>query len=180
MEHRWGIRRTLDVGVKLYVGSKPPRLGRLLNASSSGAYVATSGPLPLMTRVHLALGWDGFQHADRHRIAAHVVRSDGRGIAIEWQEFAPLPVLALIDALETSPSQDPLDGIRAITEAREVVAYIPWRHSAVIRHGGEVRIGETCDDEQAGYAGELIEGTSPASLGELSRWIAEADRLLVF
>lgn len=51
--------------------------------------------------------------------------------------------------------------------------------AAVIRHGGEVRICETCD-EQDGYAGELIEGASPASLAELSRCIAEADRLLVF
>ena len=51
--------------------------------------------------------------------------------------------------------------------------------AAVIGHGGEVRICERCGDED-GYARELIEGTSPASLAELSRWIAEADRLLVF
>ena len=52
--------------------------------------------------------------------------------------------------------------------------------AAVIRHGGEVSICEGCDDEQDGCAGELIEGVSPASLAELSRWIAEGDRLLVF
>lgn len=52
--------------------------------------------------------------------------------------------------------------------------------AAVIRHGGEVRVCETCGDGPAGSAGELIEGAGPASLAELSRWVAEADRLLVF
>jgi hypothetical protein len=104
MEHRWGIRQTLDVAVKLYVRSSLPRLGRLLNASSSGAYVATSAALPIMTRVHVALGWDRVQRGGRHRIAAYVVRVDARGIGIEWREFAPLPVLALIDGLGALPS----------------------------------------------------------------------------
>ena len=139
MEHRWGTRRTLDVGVKLYVGSKPPKLGRLLNASSSGAYVATGSPLPAMTRVQLALGWDSFRRADRHRIAAHVVRSDARGIGIEWQEFAPLPIRALIDVPETQPARISLD-IRANRVARDPVAYGPWSRSSstlgVARSGG--------------------------------------------
>jgi uncharacterized protein involved in oxidation of intracellular sulfur len=52
--------------------------------------------------------------------------------------------------------------------------------TAIIHRGGEVRVCERWDDEQDGCAGELIDGTSPASLAELSRWIAEADRLLVF
>lgn len=108
MEHRWGIRRTLDVGVKLHVPRRPPGFGRLLNASSSGAYVATRAKLPIMSRVHIALGWDGSQGGGRLRIAAHVVRVDARGIGIEWAELAPAPVLALIDLLETaSPSPMP-------------------------------------------------------------------------
>lgn len=102
MEHRWGIRRTLDVGVKLFVQQSEPRFGRILNASSSGAYVATSVPFPTMTRVHVALGWDGAQGAGRHRIAAYVVRADRHGIALEWQQFAPRAVLALIDNLEAA------------------------------------------------------------------------------
>lgn len=52
--------------------------------------------------------------------------------------------------------------------------------ATVIRHGGEVRTCEWCEDEHDGSAGPLVEGASPASLAELSRWIAEADRLLVF
>jgi sulfur relay (sulfurtransferase) complex TusBCD TusD component (DsrE family) len=52
--------------------------------------------------------------------------------------------------------------------------------ATVIRHGGEVRICERCTDEPTGCADDLIEGASHASLAELSRWISEADRLLVF
>jgi hypothetical protein len=117
MEHRWGIRRTLAVGVKLYVPQRPPGFGRLLNASSSGAYVATRAKLPIMSRVHVALGWDESQGGGRHRIAAHVVRVDTSGIGIEWAEFAPAPVVALIDTLESASSRErrhaPLGGERS-------------------------------------------------------------------
>jgi hypothetical protein len=105
MEHRWGMRRTLDVGVRVYVRPRLPGFGRLLNASSSGAYVATNIKPPIMALVHVALGWDGLRRGGRHRIAAYVVRSDARGIAIEWREFGPSPVRALIDSLEVSPSR---------------------------------------------------------------------------
>lgn len=105
MEHRWGVRRTLDVDIKLFVQQGQPRFGRILNASSSGAYVATGVPLPIMTRVHVALGWDGAQGAGRHRIAAYVVRADRHGIGLEWQEFAPAAVLTLIGGLEAALGQ---------------------------------------------------------------------------
>lgn len=104
MEHRCGIRRTLGVGVKLYAQPGLPITGRLLNASSSGGYVATSAKLPIMTRVHVALGWDGLQRNSRYRIAAHVIRLDADGVGLEWQEFAPAPLLALIDLAQTSLS----------------------------------------------------------------------------
>lgn len=124
MEHRWGIRQPLEVDVNLYVRPGHPVTGRLLNASSSGGYVATNATVPIMTRVHITLGWGSPQRGDRHRIAAYVVRSDARGIGLEWQEFAPAPVLALIDPLDTSPAR-----IRTITEARQEAAHIPWRRS---------------------------------------------------
>jgi uncharacterized protein involved in oxidation of intracellular sulfur len=52
--------------------------------------------------------------------------------------------------------------------------------ATVIRHGGEVWVCESCEDEQPSAAADLIEGAKPASLWELSRWVSEADRLLVF
>lgn len=103
MEHRWGMRRALSVGVKLYTRQSPPQFGRLLNASASGAYVAMSAAPPIMTRVRIALGWDSLQRGGRLRVAAHVVRVDARGIGIEWRYFAPPPVLALIQSMEVPP-----------------------------------------------------------------------------
>lgn len=52
--------------------------------------------------------------------------------------------------------------------------------TTVIRHGGEVSVCERCAEEESASATGLIEGASLASLAELSRWVAEADRLLVF
>ena len=97
MEHRWGTRQMLDVGVRLYCGSEHPIFGRMLNASSSGAFITTSTKLPVMTRVHVLLGWGSHQNDRHHRIAAYVVRADERGLAIEWQEFTALPVPDLMD-----------------------------------------------------------------------------------
>ncbi len=68
--------------VKLRIRPDVPTFDWLLNASSSGAYVEASTTLPIMTRVHVALGWDRFQRDGRQRIAAHVVRADRRGIGI--------------------------------------------------------------------------------------------------
>lgn len=119
MEHRCGIRRTLGVAVKLYAQPGLPIPGRLLNASSGGGYVATSAKLPIMTRVHVALGWQSLPSNSRYRIAAYVIRSDAGGLGLEWQEFAPAPLLALIDPAQTAVSLGPYAGIRTTTEARE-------------------------------------------------------------
>lgn len=52
--------------------------------------------------------------------------------------------------------------------------------ATIISHGGEVKVCERCPDGLASRAGDLIDGASPTSLAELSRCIAEADRVLVF
>lgn len=118
MEHRWGTRRTLNVGVKLYVRGSPPRFGRLLDASASGGYVSTSPPLPIMTRVHVMLGWDSPHRRGRHQIAGYVVRADAHGFAVEWQKFAPPLVLTMIDAPKRPRSCNSPTRIGTITEAR--------------------------------------------------------------
>ncbi len=52
---------------------------------------------------------------------------------------------------------------------------------AVILRGGDVRVcGTSAGVQEAGPAGGLVEGAVPSSLEELSRWIPEADRVLVF
>lgn len=134
MEHRWGTRRILSVGVKLYTRQSAPQFGRLLNASASGAYVAMSATPPIMSRVRIALGWDGLQRGGRHRITAYVVRTDARGIGIEWRNFAPPPVVALMQALDA-----PRARTRRRASAIDSVHPQPWRPhsiSAQLLNGG--------------------------------------------
>ncbi|HVS76937.1 MAG TPA: DsrE family protein [Steroidobacteraceae bacterium] len=53
-------------------------------------------------------------------------------------------------------------------------------HTVILR-GGDVRVcGTSGGVQEAGPAGGLVEGAVPSSLEELSRWIPEADRVLVF
>lgn len=66
---------------------------------------------------------------------------------------------------------------RGLREHEDAAALL----ATVIRHGGEVRVCERCSpDGRAGCVGDLIDGASVAPLAELSRCVAEADRLLVF
>lgn len=130
MEHRWGLRRIVDVGVKVSDPSHESIRGRMLDASASGAYVATGARLPIMARVRIALEWGATGRGNHHHIPAYVVRTDVRGIGIEWQEFAPPSVLALLDSLEAIPARASRRAIRAITESNGAVP-----HPALIRAG---------------------------------------------
>lgn len=99
MEHRCGTRHSLDIAVRL---DSPPSLmtfGRLLNVSASGGYVAAPIVLPAMSPISVQLEWGRFRD-ESQRIAGFVVRCDGRGIGIEWREFAPATVLALLEDLD--------------------------------------------------------------------------------
>lgn len=144
MEHRWGKRRATDVGVKLYAGPSL-NLGRLINASASGAYVATGAALPIMSRVYVALARDGLPGGNRQRIPGYVVRSDEHGIGIEWQEFAPAPVLALLESLQAQQAHEPRRPA-AGAEPRAVALRAPQRSTVrdlvvfAIRPAGEPRL----------------------------------------
>lgn len=97
MEHRWGVRYLLDVSIRLEGRLNLLVFARLRNASSSGAYVETPVVPTLESRVWVELGSPPSRGGDRCRIPAYVVRRDGRGVGLEWCEFAPRPVLALIE-----------------------------------------------------------------------------------
>ncbi|GEM_PF-817564 len=97
MEHRWGTRHPLDIVVRLNARPHLLAIGRLRDASSSGAYVETPAAPPLMSRIYVELDWGDFRRAEPSRIAAYVVRDDGAGIGLEWCDFAPLPIVALIE-----------------------------------------------------------------------------------
>lgn len=51
---------------------------------------------------------------------------------------------------------------------------------AVIGRGGDVRVCSTCPEEEEERLGPFVQGCTLSPLDELSRWVCESDRLLVF
>lgn len=51
---------------------------------------------------------------------------------------------------------------------------------AVIRRGGDVRVCSTCSEDEEDRLGPFVQGCTLSPLDELSRWVCESDRLLVF
>jgi PilZ domain len=96
MEHRWGKRSALDIGVRLRPGSGAVDTGRLVNASLSGAFVRTGHCLPAFTRVVVELDSGGARQSAPQRIPAYVVRVVPDGFGLEWNEFAPHAIAALL------------------------------------------------------------------------------------
>lgn len=52
--------------------------------------------------------------------------------------------------------------------------------AAVVRHGGEVGVCGTCIDARGIDEGQLVEGARRSTLDELTRWTAEASKVVVF
>lgn len=81
MEHRWGRRKAAELDVRLRGSPGAIGFGSLRDVSLSGAYVRTSLFLPLLGCVTVSVGND--------EVPAQVVRRDGKGLGLEWEEFAP-------------------------------------------------------------------------------------------
>jgi hypothetical protein len=88
MEHRWGRRESTDIMVRFYARSGTTGIGRLLNISSTGAYMATTAHLRPFSLVYLEPAAASFWEIESRRIAASVVREDAGGVGLEWCESA--------------------------------------------------------------------------------------------
>jgi hypothetical protein len=96
MEHRWGKRAVLDIGVSLRLGSGTVDTGRLANASLSGAFLRTARRLPAFTRVVVELDSGTARQSAPQRVPAYVVRTAPDGLGLEWHEFAPPAIATLL------------------------------------------------------------------------------------
>ncbi len=128
MEHRWGTRHPLNVAVRLDARPHLLAFARLRNASASGAYLETAVALPLMTRVHVELEWQNLRRGEPHRIAACVIRTDREGVALEWCDFAPMPILALIESRQARDRPESHQ-----SERTSATRYLPIRGSRSTR-----------------------------------------------
>lgn len=107
MEHRWGKRTPLDLAVRCYLGSGFVASGRLTNASLSGAFMQTSVRVPTLAKVFVELYPNDLQRDRASLLAAYVVRGSADGVGIEWGEFSPAPIAALLSrtAVYTGPQR---------------------------------------------------------------------------
>jgi hypothetical protein len=74
--------------VRFFAMSGMTGVGRLLNISSSGAFLATTARLRLLSLVYLEPAAAPFWEIPSRRIAASVVRQDSIGVGLEWCEAA--------------------------------------------------------------------------------------------
>jgi hypothetical protein len=96
MEHRWGHRRDIDRSVHLATRSGLVARGRLTNVSISGAFLES--PLPVSLFSYVQIQFNAMLNGRRTATAVEgqVVRKDATGFALEWCEFAPEAVRALV------------------------------------------------------------------------------------
>jgi hypothetical protein len=90
MEHRCGERVTLRAPVRLRRAGWDSS-GVLTDASLSGGFVRTRLQAPVLSLIELELFGT--------RVSAYVVRSQSRGLALEWFEFAPAGIARLLTPL---------------------------------------------------------------------------------
>jgi PilZ domain len=96
MEHRWGHRREISRAVHLGTRSGVAARGRISNVSISGAFVVSALPASLYSYVEVR--FTAMLDGKRARMAVEgqVVRKEGGGFGVEWCEFAPEAVRALV------------------------------------------------------------------------------------
>ena len=110
MEHRWGQRISTDVAVSLVATPATIGVGRMLNVSSTGAFVQTRLHVPLLSFVYLEpadLAVDGCVVG---RIGACVVRRCADGVGLEWCDDAADAVERLMSAVRGKAEESALSG----------------------------------------------------------------------
>lgn len=88
MEHRWGHRSPVCIGVRLLGSPGAIGSGNLRDVSLSGGFVQTRLSLPVLTPVTVAIR-SVAKNDHVQEVPAHVIRRTTRGLGLEWEEFAP-------------------------------------------------------------------------------------------
>ena len=96
MEHRWGHRREISRAVHLGTRSGLVARGRICNVSISGAFVVSPLPVTLFAYVHVQFTAMLGGQRTATLVEGQVVRKDASGFGIEWCEFAPESIRALV------------------------------------------------------------------------------------
>lgn len=112
MEHRLGTRVPTSLPVRLVRARAALAHGRMLNASSSGAYIETSASLRLLARIDVVWGPECPDRAQCPGVPAYVARVGPSGVGVEWLEFAPAMIRALLGESEGAQSRKKTAGAK--------------------------------------------------------------------
>jgi hypothetical protein len=96
MEHRLGQRFVVDIPIRLTLPLLGEVQGRLTNLSLSGAFISTQMNVRVMSRLQVFIEIPADGSEDAVSIAAHVIRKTDHGVGVEWYDFAPAAVAALL------------------------------------------------------------------------------------
>jgi hypothetical protein len=107
MDTRLGERVVLHLVISIVaIRPRMVSIGRLMNLSRSGAFIAGCD-LQLFSLVQVDLDPHRASQPDEASVSAYVTRVDQEGVGIEWCEFAPPAVTALLGS-----AAYPLDPMR--------------------------------------------------------------------
>lgn len=112
MEHRWGERIHLDLPVRLELAGELLGMGRLRNASISGAYVETDAGSSVLATVDVVVPMSRAMGGSQ-ALAASVVRRDEGGLGLEWRDMACEAVVRMLRDLDAQAPlwrKDPVFG----------------------------------------------------------------------
>lgn len=106
MEHRWGERLEVALPVRIRAPYGLVGTGLVSNFSVSGAFIATTLPVALLSQVRVSFLFGRLAaralHRDNSTFAAQVVRRNAAGFAVEWCEFGTDEVVAFANSNRTS------------------------------------------------------------------------------
>jgi hypothetical protein len=95
LEHRWGARAQVNIPVRVETPALPLGDGWMKNLSLSGAFMKSDRDLRLHALIEVSIALPPPSSCTAV-IKAHVVRKIGKGVGIEWSEFAPTIIKDLV------------------------------------------------------------------------------------
>src|SRR5665213_175776 len=106
MDHRWGNRIAIHIPVRMVnPNTSAAAVGHLINVSLDGALVAGSPEAHIGARIQISLAMPEAVAACGSWIDAYLVRKAGAAVALQWAEFAPREIVALVRGLRAHPLQ---------------------------------------------------------------------------
>lgn len=84
MEHRWGNRIPVNIGVRISARPSTIGVGRILDLSMSGAWIRAHLNLAVLSRVMVVLDSTPARKHEALSIGPYVTRTSREGFGVQW------------------------------------------------------------------------------------------------